>query len=40
MADSLEQRGHQDRSRINVNEDWEVDYWTRKLGLTEDELVA
>lgn len=38
MADDLNQRGQQDRSRINMNEPWEVKYWTRELGVTQDEL--
>lgn len=38
MSDNLEQRGPQDRSRINVNEPWELRYWTKELGLSEDEL--
>ncbi|WP_263418695.1 DUF3606 domain-containing protein [Terriglobus albidus] len=38
MADNLKDRGPQDRTRINVNEDWEVRYWTKELGVTEDRL--
>jgi hypothetical protein len=38
MSDNLEDRGPQDRSRINVNEEWEVRYWLKELGVTEDEL--
>lgn len=38
MADDLNQRGQQDRSRINMNEPWEVKYWTKELGVTQDEL--
>ncbi|QGZ39948.1 uncharacterized protein DUF3606 [Pseudoduganella flava] len=38
MSDNLQQRGPQDRSRINVNEPWELRYWTKELGLSEDEL--
>jgi diaminopimelate decarboxylase len=40
MSDDLNKRGPQDASRINVNEDWELKHWTRKLGVTEDELKA
>ncbi len=39
MSDSLQDRGPQDRSSINVHEKWEVDYWTRALGVTEAQLV-
>jgi hypothetical protein len=38
MSDNLESRGAQDRARINLNEEWEVAYWTRELGLTKEEL--
>jgi len=38
MSDNLQDRGGQDRSRINVNEPWELRYWTKELGLSEDEL--
>jgi hypothetical protein len=38
MSDNLQNRGAQDRSRINVNEPWELRYWTQELGLSEDEL--
>ncbi|MGZ5198903.1 MAG: DUF3606 domain-containing protein [Telluria sp.] len=38
MADNLSDRGPQDRSRINLGEKWEVQYWTRELGVSEDEL--
>jgi len=27
-----------DRSRINVNEDYELRYWTKALGVSEEEL--
>ncbi|UGQ45932.1 DUF3606 domain-containing protein [Massilia endophytica] len=39
MSDNLQQRGPQDRSRINVNEEWEVRYWTQELGLSKEELI-
>ena len=39
MADNLNDRGAQDRSRINMNETWEVDYWTRALGVSEARLL-
>jgi hypothetical protein len=38
MADNLNDRDQQDRSRINMSEDWEVQYWTRELGVTREEL--
>jgi hypothetical protein len=38
MSDNLQDRGPQDRSRINVHEEWELRYWTKELGLSADEL--
>ena len=38
MADNLKDRGPQDRSRINVNEPWELQYWTRRFGVSEEQL--
>ena len=38
MADNLQNAGPQDRSRINVNEDWEVQYWTKELGVSKERL--
>jgi hypothetical protein len=38
MADDLIPKGQHDRSRINLNEDYEVRYWTNKLGVSKDDL--
>jgi hypothetical protein len=40
MADHLTFRGPQDRTRINLSEDYEVHYWCKKLGVTPDVLRA
>lgn len=40
MADDLSNRGAQDRSRINVNEEHELRYWTETLNVSEDRLRA
>ena len=40
MADDLKDRGAQDRSRVHVNEDHEVRYWTQKWGVSKEELAA
>jgi len=40
MADDLSNRGPQDRNRISTSEEWELRYWTKELGVTEDELKA
>ena len=38
MADNPDDRGPRDRSRINVNQPHELQYWSRKFGVTEQEL--
>jgi hypothetical protein len=40
MSDDLTNRGPQDRSRVNVNEAWEVTYWSKKFGCTPAQLKA
>ena len=37
MADDLEKRGLQDRSRINVEHEHEISYWAKKVGCSENE---
>ena len=39
MVDDFANRGPQDRRRINLSEDYEVAYWTRKWGISREELV-
>jgi hypothetical protein len=36
--DNKQDRGPADRSRINVNEEYEVQYWTKALGVSREEL--
>ncbi|OGA26468.1 MAG: DUF3606 domain-containing protein [Betaproteobacteria bacterium RIFCSPLOWO2_02_FULL_65_24] len=38
MADDTKQRHGQDRKRIDLDQDYELRYWTRELGVTEEEL--
>ena len=38
MADDKSKKGPQDRSRISLNEDYEVRYWCKKFGVTPDKL--
>lgn len=40
MADDKSKSGGQDRARINVNEDYELRDWSKKYGVTPDELKA
>jgi hypothetical protein len=38
MADNLKNRGGQDRQRINVTEDYELQDWSKKFGVSKDQL--
>lgn len=38
MSDSTEQRGGQDRKRINVNQDYELRDWSKKFNVTPERL--
>jgi hypothetical protein len=38
MADDKSERGPADRTRVNVNEDYEVQYWSKKFGVSAEQL--
>jgi hypothetical protein len=38
MADDLKQTGKQDDQRINVEQDHELSYWSKELGVSREEL--
>lgn len=38
MSDDLRKGAPEDRARINVNEPWELKYWSKTLGVTPDKL--
>jgi hypothetical protein len=38
MSDDLKNRGPADASRVNVNEEWELRYWTEKFGVSAEQL--
>jgi hypothetical protein len=38
MADNPNQRGTQDRQRIDVSQEHELRYWTQQLGVSADKL--
>ena len=40
MSDDKEKTGGQDRTRISLSEDYEVRDWSKKFGVTPDELKA
>lgn len=38
MPDNLKIRQPEDPTKVNVNESWEVDYWTKKWSVTPAKL--
>jgi len=38
MSDDPQNRHEPDRSLINLNQDYELSYWTGKFGCTKEEL--
>jgi hypothetical protein len=38
MSDDTSKRGPADRQRVNVNEDYEIRYWTQKWNVSEERL--
>jgi hypothetical protein len=40
MADDKTKSGGQDRTKINVNEDYELQDWSKKFGVSKEQLKA
>jgi hypothetical protein len=40
MSDDKTKTGSPDRDRVNVHEDYEVRYWTKKFGVSAEQLKA
>ena len=40
MSDDKSKTGGQDRKRISLSEDYEVQYWSEKFGVNADQLRA
>ena len=40
MSDDKRNPGRPDRDRINVNEDYELRDWSKKFGVSKEELLA
>lgn len=38
MSDDLSKRRPQDAAKVNVNESWELDYWSKKFSVTKERL--
>ena len=40
MADDVKQTGKPDDQRINIDQEHELNYWSRELGVSREELRA
>lgn len=40
IMDDKQKNGTADRTRININEGYELDYWSNKFGVSKDKLKA
>jgi hypothetical protein len=40
MSDNKQNTGNADRSRVSTSEDYEVQYWKEKFGVSSEELKA
>jgi hypothetical protein len=38
MSDNLQRRQPEDKRFISLSESWEIEYWTKELGVTEAQL--
>lgn len=38
MSDNLKRKGPEDPKKINLNQKWEIDYWTEALSISEGKL--
>ena len=38
MSDNLKINQPEDPTKINVNQQWEIDFWTKTLGVSEMQL--
>lgn len=38
MSDDLRKKRPQDVTKVNVNETWELEYWSKKFGVTKERL--
>ena len=39
MSDDKTKSGGQDRTRINIHEDYELNDWAKKFGITKEQLI-
>ncbi|HXH75593.1 MAG TPA: DUF3606 domain-containing protein [Bacteriovoracaceae bacterium] len=40
MSDNLKEKAPHDSSRINVHENYEIQYWTRVLNVSREQLIS
>lgn len=40
MSDDSNRRSPEDPTRININHEWELDYWADKFGISQEEFIS
>lgn len=40
MTDNLNRRGPEDPDKINVHQSWELDTWSKTLGISKEKLIS
>lgn len=38
MSDNLKIKQPADMTKVNISQEWEVDFWCKKFGITKDKL--
>jgi hypothetical protein len=39
MPDNLKIKQPEDPDKININQDWELEYWSKKFGVSKQRLI-
>ncbi|WP_084156426.1 DUF3606 domain-containing protein [Desulforegula conservatrix] len=38
MSDNLKRKKPEDPTKINTHQEWELDYWSKELGVTKEKI--
>ncbi|MCP3946158.1 DUF3606 domain-containing protein [Herbaspirillum sp.] len=38
MSDDLKRHGPEDPTKVNINQEWELSYWSNKFGISKEKL--
>lgn len=40
MPDDLKRKSPEDPKKININQDWELDYWSKTLSVNKSKIIS